>query len=159
MSDSPSIQHPGVWFPPPFVYVIGFGAGWLLERWRPLPITGGASTAREVGGWAGILLWLAFFVSALMAFRRARTTLIPNKPASAFVRSGPYSITRNPMYVSLAALYIGLMLLINSWWPAIFLPIALLIIDRFVIAREERYLASAFSAEYDDYKRQVRRWL
>jgi protein-S-isoprenylcysteine O-methyltransferase Ste14 len=68
-------------------------------------------------------------------------------------------MTRNPMYVSLVALYLGLMLLINSWWPAIFLPFVVLVVDRFVIAREERYLASAFGAEYDEYRRQVRRWL
>lgn len=159
MTDSPRIAHPGVWFPPPFVYVAGFVAGWLLERWRPLPITAGASTAREVGGWAALLVWLGFFVGALVSFRRAHTTLIPNKPAAAFVTSGPYGMTRNPMYVSLVALYLGLMLLINSWWPAIFLPFVVLVVDRFVIAREERYLASAFGAEYDEYKRQVRRWL
>lgn len=159
MSESPAIRHPGVWFPPPFVYVAGFAAGWLLERWRPLPITGGPSTGRELAGLAAALLWAAFFLSALISFRRAHTTLIPNKPATAFVTSGPYSITRNPMYVSMAALYIGLMLLMNSWWPVIFLPFVLVIIDRAVIAREERYLASAFPAEYGDYKTQVRRWL
>lgn len=159
MTEPETVPHPGVWFPPPFIYVAGFAAGWLLERWRPLPITAGASTAREVGGFAALVVWLAFFVGALVSFRRARTTLIPNRPASAFVTTGPYGMTRNPMYVALVALYLGLMLLINSWWPAIFLPFVVLIVDRFVIVREERYLAGAFGAQYDEYRRQVRRWL
>jgi protein-S-isoprenylcysteine O-methyltransferase Ste14 len=159
MSEPPKIDHAGVWLPPPLIYVAGFGAGWLAERWRSFPITDGPSTARELAGIVAVLLWLALFLSAFTSFRRAHTTLIPNKPASAFVTSGVYNMTRNPMYLSLVALYVGLLLLMNSWWPAVFLPLVILVTDRFVIAREERYLASTFGNEYDDYRRRVRRWI
>jgi protein-S-isoprenylcysteine O-methyltransferase Ste14 len=159
MTDAAPIPHAGVHFPPPLLYVAGLAAGWGLDRWRALPMTPDASAAREVAGLVGLLIWLALFLSALATFRRARTTLIPNHPAAALVTRGPYRITRNPMYVSLVALYLGVTLLMNSWWPLLFLPVVVILIDRMVIAREERYLASAFPIEYAAYRKRVRRWL
>lgn len=150
----------GVRFPPPFVYVLGIVGGWLLDRWAgALPITPGPSRMRDVVSILFALVYLALFVGALAAFRRARTTLIPNRPATAFVTRGPYGFTRNPMYLSLVALYVAVALWLNSWWPFLLLPIVVLVIDRAVIAREERYLGAAFPAEYGAYRSRVRRWL
>jgi protein-S-isoprenylcysteine O-methyltransferase Ste14 len=152
-----------VHFPPPFVYVAAFVAGLLLQRGWPLPITGpGPGTARGailIAGLALLLMGLTIVASAFFTFGRARTTVIPNRPASALVTSGPYRISRNPMYLALALAYAGLALLLNTGWPLFFLPLAVLSIDRLVIAREERYLASAFPQEYGAYRSRVRRWL
>jgi len=63
------------------------------------------------------------------------------------------------MYVSLAALYLAIALIIGSWWPVVLLPLVLLVIQRAVIAREERYLRQRFPAEYPAYCARVRRWL
>ena|SRR5690242_5339325 len=151
--------HAGVRFPPPFVYVLGIAAAWLLHRWMALPITAGPSRTRNVVAALFVLVYLALFLAALTAFRRARTTLVPNRPATAFVTSGPYAFTRNPMYVSLVALYVAAALWLNSWWALVLLPVVVIVIDRTVIAREERYLGSAFPAEYSAYRSRVRRWL
>lgn len=159
MADAAPLSHAGVHLPPPLIYAAGVAAGWGLNRWHPLPITAGASRVRVAAGAAGVLVWLAIFLGALIAFRRARTTLIPNRPAAAVVTEGPYRFTRNPMYVSLVALYLGITLLMNTWWPMLFLPVVVFAIDRAVIAREERYLASAFPTDYRAYARRVRRWL
>ena len=149
----------GVRFPPPFVYVFGIAVGWLLGRWRAWPISAGPSRTRDVVAAVLALVFVALSVSALIAFRRARTTLIPNRPATAFVTQGPYAFTRNPMYLSLVALYIAVALWVNSWWVLVMLPVVVLVIDRAVIAREERYLGTAFPAEYTSYRSRVRRWL
>jgi protein-S-isoprenylcysteine O-methyltransferase Ste14 len=85
--------------------------------------------------------------------------VLPNRPASALATGGPYHFTRNPMYVGMALLYIGLALVLNTAWPLVFLPLVLLIIDAAVIRREERYLISAFGEEYRAYCSRVRRWL
>jgi protein-S-isoprenylcysteine O-methyltransferase Ste14 len=92
-------------------------------------------------------------------FRRERTTLIPNRPATALATDGIYSRTRNPMYLSLAILYIGVTLMLDSWWPILIEPLVLVVVDRLVIAREERYLMHAFPHIYDEYRRRVRRWI
>jgi protein-S-isoprenylcysteine O-methyltransferase Ste14 len=75
------------------------------------------------------------------------------------VIAGPYQFTRNPMYVGLLLLAAGMGLWMNTWWVFALLMPTLLIIDRYVIAREEQYLERRFGCEYDAYKQRVRRWL
>lgn len=159
MATSSKPQHAGVHYPPPLIYVAGIVIGWLLQRWRPLPITAGPSMARMICAVLALAIYFAFFGPAFAAFRRAHTSIIPNRPASAFVTTGPYRVTRNPMYVSLVALYLAVTLFMDSWWPVALLPLVVLAVDRLVIAREERYLGGAFPAEYAAYRSRVRRWL
>jgi protein-S-isoprenylcysteine O-methyltransferase Ste14 len=143
--------------------VAGFGASLLSHREIPLPIAG-----TEAGDGYGIwraLGWLLvtaggiLALAALAAFRRARTNILPNRPASALVVSGPYRFTRNPMYLSLTLLYLGGMFLANTWWPVLLLPPVLAALYWAVIRREERYLAAEFGDAYAAYRTRVRRWL
>ena len=159
MTDAPPPAHAGIPYPPPLLYVAGMALGIGLHRWRPWPITTSASTLRVTVALVCVLVYAAIFVGAFAAFRRAHTTLIPNQPATAFVTDGPYRFTRNPMYLSLVALYLGVTLFVNSWWPLVLLPLVVLAVDRMVIAREERYLGAAYPSEYSAYSARVRRWL
>ena len=59
----------------------------------------------------------------------------------------------------MALVYVGIALLSQALWVLLPLPFVLAIIDRGVIAREERYLERKFGQEYLDYKRRVRRWV
>lgn len=159
MTVSSPPPHAGVHFPPPLLYVAGIAAGWALDRWRPLPIADGWSLGRAAVAVVCFAAFAALSVAAFALFRRNRTSIIPNRPATALVTEGPYRFTRNPMYVSLAALYVGVTMALNSWWPLALLPIVVLAVDRMVIAREERYLADAFPSEYKAYRARVRRWI
>lgn len=159
MPDETGLEHAGVHFPPPLIYLLGLVAGWGLNRWISWPITAGRSQIRLGLALLFILAYLELFRGAFMSFRRARTTLIPNRPATMLVDTGPYRWTRNPMYLSLACLYLAVALWLDTWWAAVLLAAVVLVIDRAVIAREERYLASAFPAEYEAYRSRVRRWL
>jgi protein-S-isoprenylcysteine O-methyltransferase Ste14 len=152
-------QHAGVRFPPPLVYVIGLLVGWTLNRWIAWPITAGPSRARLAIAVLFVFAYFVLFVGAITVFRRARTTLIPMRPATAFVTSGPYRWTRNPMYVSLVCLYVAAAMFLNTWWALALLPVVVLAIDRLVIVREERYLSATFPAEYAAYRARVRRWI
>ena len=161
MSDTPGpIPHPGVRFPPPLLFVAGFLIGWALSRKFPLPLLRG--DAERIGEFAGFILigfGLALTFWGLATFWSRRTGILPHRPASQIVRGGPYRFTRNPMYTGMTGAYIGLALLVGDAWPLLFLPFVLMLLVRLVIAREERYLASAFPGEYDAYRREVRRWL
>jgi protein-S-isoprenylcysteine O-methyltransferase Ste14 len=56
-------------------------------------------------------------------------------------------------------IYAGIASLANALWAIVVLPVALLVIQRGVIEREERYLEGKFGEEYLSYKEQVRRWI
>jgi protein-S-isoprenylcysteine O-methyltransferase Ste14 len=150
-------DHAGVRLPPPFFYVIPFCAGLLLHRVHPIPIL-----RREMSAMPGLVLavlGLLLVAWALGLFARARTSPIPVKPTTAIVETGPYRFSRNPMYVGLTLLYTGLALWVDTLWPLLFLPIVLVVVQRAVIAREERYLEAKFGEGYLGYKSRVRRWL
>ncbi len=161
--DGERIPHPGVNFPPPFYFVLGFLAGWLLHRGLPLTVPGANGIGGIVGmnavGWLLIAVGVVLLVWAQLTFRRHRTTVVPRRPASAMVADGPYNFTRNPMYVSFTLIYVGAALVAHMLWPIILLPIVLVLLTMFVIKREERYLADAFGTEYARFREKVRRWL
>ena len=147
----------GVPFPPPLAYLFGLLAGIGLEIAFP---TDDLSTALRVAvAIAGIGAAIYFAAGAARRFSKAGTPAIPFEPTEALVTSGPYRQTRNPMYVGMACLYIGLSFAFGTLWPLAALPFVLIAIDRLVIAREEPYLERLFGAEYLEYKQRVRRWL
>ena len=91
--------------------------------------------------------------------RHAGTLANPYKPVSRMVTDGPFRYTRNPAYLSMTMVYTGIASLANALWASLLLPVALLVIQRGVIEREERYLERKFGEEYLRYKAQVRRWI
>ena len=91
--------------------------------------------------------------------RDADTTLDVDKPASSLVQDGPFRYSRNPGYFSLAMLYAGIAILRNAVWAILLLPLLVLVTQRELIEREERYLERTFGEEYLAYKRRVRRWV
>jgi protein-S-isoprenylcysteine O-methyltransferase Ste14 len=157
---SPPRDHAGVLVPPPLIFLVLFLIGFWLERRSPWPIRVGAERALAIAGIVAIGLAITLGLSAVATFRRRGTTILPvRRSTRAIVDDGPYRLTRNPMYVSMAIAYIGGALSLNSVWPLLLLPIVLAIIDRYVIAREERYLRGKFGEAYEAYMRRVRRWL
>jgi protein-S-isoprenylcysteine O-methyltransferase Ste14 len=150
-------DNPGVWFPPPLLYAFALFGGLFVNREWPWPVDGGplVMVVATILCAGAVTLTLA----AVGSFRRARTTVIPRRPATAFVVSGPYQFTRNPMYVSMAGLTAGLGLFAHTWWPLVLLVPVLVIVRFAVIAREERYLSRRFGDDYVAYTRRVRRWL
>ena len=153
-------RGPDVRFPPPFLYVAGFGLGLLLHRAWPFPLlAGGRTPAMVVAGWILVALGFGFAASGFLTFLRVRTAIIPHRDASRLVIRGPYLVSRNPMYVGLATMYLGGALLCNTGWPLILLPLVLYLMTALVIRREERYLLAEFGSEYAEYCRRVRRWL
>jgi protein-S-isoprenylcysteine O-methyltransferase Ste14 len=150
-------DSPGVWFPPPLLYVLSVVGGVLLDRrWR-LPIANGPLTM--IAGALLIVGGIALSIVSIVRFRRSATSIVPIRPAGALVLSGPYHYTRNPMYVGLALQTIAAGLFGGTWWPILLLVPTLAIVQQFIILPEERYLRRRFGTEYEAYARRVRRWL
>jgi protein-S-isoprenylcysteine O-methyltransferase Ste14 len=148
---------PGIMIPPPLIYFIGFLFSYTMNRFYPIPIFDPPLSI--------ILAVIAAIPSAvlglwsLLAFWRARTSLLPHRPSSSLVIVGPYRVTRNPMYVSLTLLYVSLGFLLSIAWAFIILPAVIFIINIYVIRREELYLQSKYGEQYRAYKKKVGRWL
>jgi len=150
-------DHADVRVVPPLLYAVPLGVGLALHAAAPLTIPGRPGTA--VLGGALVVGGALLVASAAGTFRGRGTTILPHRPVATLVTSGVFRLTRNPMYVGLAAAYAGVAALLGSWWPLALLPLVLVAVDRLVIAREEPYLARAFGAQYEAYRRRVRRWL
>jgi len=149
-------DRPGVIAPPPLIYLAATGVGIALHLVMPLALP-------EPGmvRWLGLVLMLAGVVLAgagRRAFTRAGTNVNPMQPATAVVASGPYRFTRNPMYVGMIVVFVGLALLARIGWLLVVLPAVLAVMHWGVILREERYLARKFVAEYEGYRARVRRY-
>ena len=153
------LPNAGVRFPPPFIYLLGLALGYGLNRVVPLWLASPEPRWMFRLGIVVLVGGMLFAGWGILTFRRQATAIIPHRPASTIVTSGPYRFTRNPMYIGMSVQYSGVALLLDTWWAFALLPVVVAIIDRQVIAREERYLASAFGAEYDSYRSRVRRWI
>lgn len=150
-------DSPGVRLPPPVVFAAGLALGLCVSAW--IPTRWLDPVVSRTLGWLLTGAWFALTAWAFSTFRRAGTTVRPDRPATRLATFGPYSVTRNPMYVSLTLLYAGVAILWQSFWALLLLPVVLIFIDRRVIGREELYLERRFGADYTRYKAQVRRWL
>ncbi|HZP18710.1 MAG TPA: isoprenylcysteine carboxylmethyltransferase family protein [Bauldia sp.] len=158
MSESP--DNAGVRIFPPALFIGGLVIGYVLDLIRHVPIAPPEwSLAVRILGGVAALAGIALGIAALGLFRRAGTPPEPWETTTRLVFDGPYRFTRNPMYLGMAALLVGLGLVGNSLWPVIAVVPAILLLRTQVIAREEAYLQRKFGAEYLAYKSRVRRWL
>lgn len=115
--------------------------------------------AHEILGGCLIAVSAAFARWAFLTMRHSGTTANPKEPAEALAIGGPFRISRNPIYVAMTGIYVGLDFMVDSAWPLILLVPLLLLMNWGVILREEQYLSGKFGDAYAAYKSRVRRWL
>jgi protein-S-isoprenylcysteine O-methyltransferase Ste14 len=150
-------DSPRVFSPPPLLFACAILAGALVNG--TLPGRGELLGLPQLAGYTLALAGGALIAASLGLFRRYRTRPEPWQPASALILSGLYRFSRNPMYLGMACLSFGFCAFFESIAASLLVAGVTIVIDRFVIAREEAYLSRRFGADYDAYKRQVRRWL
>jgi protein-S-isoprenylcysteine O-methyltransferase Ste14 len=147
------------WVDLPPVWLAGAVAlAWLQARHWPLGLSFG-------GGWAdlagGLLVGGGLVLVALAAaeFRRARTTIVPHRQASALVTGGIYSRTRNPIYLADLMILAGLILYWDAVLSLVLVPLLLWVLERRFVIPEENRLRRTFRADFARYAHKVRRWI
>ena len=146
--------------PPPLVAAAVAGAMTAASVWLP-PVLALPPGVRVVAALALAGVGACFDVAGLLAFRKAKTTINPLTPdrSATVVSTGVYRITRNPMYLGMALILLGLALYLASPWALLGPLVFAAFITRFQIQPEERALTARFGAAYTAYCTQVRRWL
>ena len=149
-------DNAGVVAPPPLVYALPLLVGLGLNR----KIRAGflPDGATRLVGLPLVLGGLSLGAWFFRTLRGAGTPVDPREPVETLVTDGPYRYSRNPGYLSMAIIYVGVAGLANSLPSILLLPVALGVIRRGVIEREERYLEGLFGDEYLAYKARVGRW-
>ena len=156
----PAEDHADVPVIPPVLFGAGIAGGFLLNWLVPVRLVPlRLATPVCFAGSALTLLGLAFSGWAFATFLKARTTPHPNHPVSALVTSGPYRVSRNPMYAGVSIGVAGIALVANTPWVLAALPPVWLALRRLVIDREEAYLERKFGEEYRAFKARTARWL
>jgi len=153
----PEEDRPGVPIAPPLLFVLPILASLALE-WL-VPTTFVHDAFRWTLGALIVVAGIALNVGGFVTQKRAGTDPIPFNPTTRIVAHGVYRFSRNPMYLGFALCTFGLAILVDSAWMLLAVPIGLVLVDRTVITREERYLERKFGDEYLNYKRRIRRWL
>jgi len=150
-------DNPGVIAPPPLIYAGALAAGLLANRRYRIPFL--PRRVAQTFGPALILGGLAVGFLGSREMRRAETNLDPYKPATAIVTGGPFRFTRNPLYLSMVLIYLGISALANGLAPILLLSVVQRLMRTGVIEREERYLERKFGDEYVQYKVGTPRWI
>lgn len=152
--------NPVMRIPVPWVFMLVYLVSFVVQLYLPIPVrSGGIIRGGLIVGLILVAIGIAFAFSALGIFKKRSTTTIPFETPTSLVMSGPYRFTRNPMYVGLALIYIGVAGTRAEVWPLIMLPVLLAYMNFIVIPVEEGNLHDAFGDVYEQYGARVRRWL
>ncbi len=145
---------------PPLIYLAAIAASVVLGLLVPLPrITGPFGNVLYAIGWLVIIAVIALWATSFRAMRRAGTTLDPSGEPSHLLTGGPFSITRNPIYLANTLLLFGVGFIAGNWWFVLLGIVAAILTQKIAIEFEEKVLAEKFGRKYRDYAKKVRRWI
>jgi protein-S-isoprenylcysteine O-methyltransferase Ste14 len=144
---------------PPIVFGVSVAAALVLHFLWPLPwLAGPWRTILFAAGLLLIAIAIAIDVAAFKALREHRTTINPTGAATQLVASGPFRHSRNPIYLGNSLALFGGSLLGVAWLvPAV--VIAVVLVHKLAIEREEKHLAARFGDAWTAYAARTPRWL
>ena len=153
------VDHARVTIPPPLTLVVSLIAGLLLHRLFPVQAMSASLPVRLLIAAPFLLGYGVITVLSIRMMLARKTGLTPHQSTTTVICEGPFSLTRNPLYLSVLMLYAGIAVLVNEVWMLCLLPVMLVALDRGAVVHEEKYLERKFGKQYLEYKRRVRRWI
>ena len=152
-------DRPSIFLPPPLIFFVFLGIGFLLDYLFPFTLFRLPSSPRIIC--SGILLVTSGYLAlgSIIVLLRNQTPFDPSKPTLKIVRQGPFRFSRNPMYLALLVLLAGVAVFTGSIWMCLAVPALVLVLDVGAVRPEEEYLERNFGGRYLEYKAKVRRWL
>ena len=152
--------HNRWWQTSEVVFGVPFLAAIVLQLVVPLKLSFGPfSLAIITLGVAIFILGVVFIVKARREFSQHGQRTDPGYPTTNIVTTGVFSLSRNPLYVGVVFVLIGIALAFNLLWALVLLLPSLVACHYVLIAPEEKYLTAKFGEEYLRYAASVHRWL
>ena len=148
-----------VWFFPPYLVFLGLIISFLLEF---LVYRNQLFDNSIIFRFLGIILTIAailLFVKSVRIFNLRKEKIHPRSISTQIFKDGPFQFSRNPIYLAMFVLLIGVGLTLNSFWFLYSGLVVAIMIHYGVIIPEENYLEKEFGKDYLKYKKTVRRWL
>ena len=142
---------------PPVYLLVSLVSMTLLHAYFPI-----AQLIARPYSYAGavlVVMGIAMGGYSAISFDRAGTPVVPFKPSTVLVTGGFYRITRNPMYLGMVLLLLGVAILFGTLGAFLPIPVFALIIQEWFIKGEERFLEEIFGEQYVAFKKRVRRWI
>lgn len=139
---------------PPMIFGGLVGSGLLVQLVHPLVLP-------KTFSWPGYLLLAAGIVLdiwAMVHMARARTNILPHRPADHLVTTGPFAVMRNPIYVGNTIATFGLGLALQNGWLLVATPIAAIATHKLAVLREQSHLEAKFGEQWRDYSARVKPW-
>ncbi|MCL4392653.1 isoprenylcysteine carboxylmethyltransferase family protein [Patescibacteria group bacterium] len=140
---------------PPITFIISFILSLILYEFFPTFHI----KSIDILSIALIIIGILFVVIAFISIKRHKTSIDPNDIPSVLIKSGIFSLSRNPIYLGMLIILFGLDFYFFSVLSFLNIVIYFIILNYYVIPKEERNIESRFDSAYLEYKRKVRKWI
>jgi protein-S-isoprenylcysteine O-methyltransferase Ste14 len=155
----PSADRARIIAPPPLIGLACIGLAFLGRHFVPLPLSEQPNVGQFVFGWVMIAVAIGAIVFARRSFIAHGTHPNPYRPTKALVDTGPFRLSRNPIYVAFLVFVLAFVVLANSLWFVVAAFVLFVVLHFGVVRREEDYLRARFGPAYESYCGRVRRWI
>ena len=142
---------------PPVYLLFSLVMMWLLQRY--FPVYQYMEPPKAYSGIIPVLFGISMAAISAGMFKRAGTGIEPFDEATILITAGFYRFTRNPMYLGMFLMLLGVAFLMGGIGALLPVPIFMLVIRNNFVLGEERFLEAAFGQQYLTYKSAVRRWV
>ncbi len=145
---------------PPLIYAGAIGLALVLDDlWPEASGFLGDSEPVHLFGVAMMLVGAAFDIAAMLTMSRHRANVLPHRAATVLLTSGPFGLTRNPIYLGNAIMLAGAAPTFANIWFLALVPLTVALVTVLAIRREERHLATLFGGAWTAYAASTPRWL
>jgi len=151
------MKSTGLKLPPPVIYLTALFLGLVLNYFFPITLL--PDVWRYSVGLTLMLTSGSIVPFVVTRYKKLNTPFDVRKPASTLITDGPNRYSRNPGYLALTLLYLGVGFILNNIWILSLVIPVVLIMDLWIIRSEERHLEAVFGEQYLRYKSAVRRWV
>lgn len=142
--------------PPLLVYAAFMAAAFGVDVLLPLRFP--ATPTLRGAGYLMVAAGIVLIIWAILTFVLARVIPLPGLPPGRLIVGGPLALSRNPIYLGGTLAFLGTGL-IGGWMWVLIWAVPLMLVVRYIVAREERFLRDKFPDEYPAYAARVRRWI